>query len=168
MDINIIELKEEHLEQYKVEEFLFRLIKESFGLDYVPEFHYDVKGLKEYYIIPSKNNFYIAIKDDKIIGSAGIREYDKNYNIKGKTYDKDKTASLYRIYVDSEHRHNGIATQMIKKIEEFCKKQKYHEIYLHTQKDSYGALDFWLSQNYQITEETNDEYGTIHMEKTLL
>lgn len=167
MDIDIIELKEEHLEQYKVEEFLFRLIKESFDLDYVPEFHYDVKGLTEYYISPSRNNFYIAIADNKIIGSAGIREYDKNYDIKGKTYNQEDTASLYRIYVDSEYRHNGIATKMIKKIEEFCKEHDYREIYLHTQKDSYGALDFWLSQNYEITEITNDEYGTIHMEKIL-
>lgn len=167
MNIKIIELKEEHLEQYKVEEFLFRLIKESYGLDYVPEFHYDIKELKKYYIDPCKNNFYIAIADNKIVGSAGIRKYDKNYNIKGKTYNHEDTASLYRIYVDSEYRHNKIATKMIKKIENFCKEQDYHEIYLHTQKDSYGALDFWLSQNYQITEITDDEYGTIHMEKIL-
>ena len=169
MNIEIMELKQEHLSKYNVETFLFRMIKESYGLDYVPEYHYDIKNLIGYYIRPLKNNFYICIdKDnDKIIGSSGIRGYDKNYNIKDRFYDKEKTASLYRIFVDKEYRHNGIATKLLKIVENFCKNSGYHEIYLHTQKDSYGALPFWINQNYNIVYNTFDEFGTIHMEKVL-
>lgn len=167
MNIEIIELKKEHLKEYEVEKFLFKMIKESFGLDYVPEFHYDVKKLYKYYIKPCKNNFYLTLANNKLIGSAGIRGYDKNYHIKQRNYNLEDTASLYRIYVDVDYRHNKIATNMIKKIETFCKESDYNEIYLHTQEDSYGALPFWLSQNYTIVEKTNDEYGTIHMEKIL-
>ena len=167
MNIEIIELKKEDIEKYDVEKFLFRLIKESFDMDYVPEFHYDVKDLEKYYIEPERNNFYIAIDGDKIVGSAGIRNYDKNYPFEDKTYNPQSTASLYRVYVDSEYRHNKIASNMVKKLEDFCKEKDYNEIYLHTQKDSYGALSFWLSQNYEIFEISNDEYGTIHMEKPI-
>ena len=169
MNIEIMELKKEHLEKYDVEKFLFKMVKESYDLDYVPEYHYDIKNLCKYYIDPERNNFYITIdKDnDKIIGSSGIRGYDKNYLIKNRNYNKNETASLYRLFVDKEYRHNKIATKMLKKIENFCREKEYNEIYLHTQKDSYGALPFWLSQEYIIVDDTHDEMGTVHMEKVV-
>lgn len=169
MKIEIMELKKEHLEEYNVENFLFKMVKESYNLDYVPEYHYDITDLYKYYIKPLKNNFYITIdkNQDKIIGTSGIRGYDKTYNIKNRIYNENSTASLYRLFVDKNYRHNKIATKMLQKIETFCEKSGYHEIYLHTQKDSYGALPFWLNQNYNIIEKTFDELGTIHMEKIL-
>lgn len=169
MNIEIMELNEENIEKYHVEKFLFRMIKESYNLDYVPEYHYDVKNLYEYYIKPLKNNFYIAInkENDKLVGTSGIRGYDKDYNLKNKKYTLDKTASLYRLFVEREYRHNKIASTMLKHIEEFCKKSGYNEIYLHTQKDSYGALPFWLNQHYEIISQSLDSLGTIHMEKIL-
>ena len=42
---------------------------------------------------------------------------------------------------------------------------KYDRLYLHTHKDINGALDFWLSQDYDIILDTNNELKTIHMEK---
>lgn len=167
MDVEIIELKKEHLKEYDVENFLFKMIKESYNLDYVPEYHYDIKDLYHYYIKPLNNNFYITIdvNTNDIIGSSGIRGYDKKYEIKDRAYNKDCTASLYRVFVDKKYRHNKIATKMIQKVENFCQNKGYNEIYLHTQQDSYGALPFWLNQNYNIVEKTHDSMGTIHMEK---
>lgn len=168
MNIEIVELTEELMEKYEVKKFIFKMIKESYNLDYVPEYHYDVIGLEEYYIKPERNNMFIAIsEDDKLVGTSAIRGYDKNYDIKNRTYTKDSTASIYRLFVDSEYRHNKIATNMLKTIENFCEEQNYDEIYLHTQKDSYGALPFWLHQNYDIVYDTHDEMGTIHMEKII-
>ena len=46
MNLEIIELKTEHLSEYQVEDFIFKMIKESYGLDYVPEYHFDVIDLK--------------------------------------------------------------------------------------------------------------------------
>lgn len=168
LNIEIIELTENNLEKYDIESFLFNMIKECYNLDYVPEFHKDVKNLSEYYIQPEKNNFFFAIDsdNDKIVGTCGIRGYDKNYDIKDREYNFINTASIWRLLVASDYRHNGIATKLINQTENFCK-DKYNEIYLHTQKDSYGALAFWSSRDYQIVEETNDEYGTIHLEKIL-
>lgn len=169
MNIKILELKKEHLNKYDVENFLFKMVKESYGLDYVPEYHYDIKNLYKYYLKPQKNNFYIAIDTDtdKIIATAGIRSYDRKYSIKNRHYSKDTTASIYRVFVEKEYRHNKIATSLIQKLEEFCKNNNYREIYLHTQRPSYGALPFWLSQKFIIVDDTKDEMGTIHMEKII-
>ena len=168
LKIEIIELNENNLEKYNIEDFLLKMIKKCYNLDYVPEFHKDIKNLSDYYIQPEKNIFFFAVDSDKdkVVGTCGVREYDKNYNIQDREYNPTDTASIWRLFVDNDYRHNGIATKMLEKIEEFCKKY-YKEIYLHTQKDSYGGLAFWLSREYQIVEETNDEYGTIHLEKIL-
>lgn len=168
LNIKINELTENNIKNYDIEGFLFKMIKECYNLDYVPEYHSDIKNLNECYIKPAKNTFFFAIDtdNDQIVGTCGIRGYDKNYNIKDRQYNSDNTASIWRLLVESDYRHNGIATKLIDQTENFCK-DKYNEIYLHTQKDSYGALAFWLNRDYKIVEETNDEYGTIHLEKIL-
>lgn len=168
MNLELRELKKEDIEKYEIEKLLFKMVKESYGLDYVPEYHYDIKDLYNYYVKPQKNNFYIAIdkNTNKIIGTSGIRGFDRD-PIKNRKYSQDTTASIYRVFVEKEYRHQKIATSLIQKIEEFCKNNNYREIYLHTQRPSYGALPFWLSQKFEIIEDTKDEMGTIHMEKVL-
>ena len=87
------------------------MIKESYGLDYVPEYHYDIIDLSKYYLKPQKNNFYIAIdtETDKIIGTSGIRSYDRNNPIKNRNYSKDTTASIYRVFVEKKRRPLGLS-----------------------------------------------------------
>ncbi|MCD7781544.1 MAG: GNAT family N-acetyltransferase [Methanosphaera sp.] len=158
------------MEQYNVKEFLLDMINKCYNLEYVPEYHYDVMKLEKYYINPERNTFFIAIDTDidEIVGSAGIRGYDKNYDIPNRTYTMEDTATIYRVFVRSDYRHNKIGSKLVNYIEEFSNNSNYKQIYLHTQKDSYGALPFWLNHNYIITMKTNDEFGTIHMEKKLL
>lgn len=169
MNLELRELKKEDIEKYEIEKFLFKMVKESYGLDYVPEYHYDIKDLYRYYLKPQKNNFYIVIdkNTDQIIGTSGIRSFDRKNPIKNRNYSKDTTASIYRVFVEKKYRHQKIATSLIQKVEEFCRNNNYREIYLHTQRPSYGALPFWLSQEFEIIDDTMDEMGTIHMEKVL-
>ncbi|RAP50893.1 MAG: GNAT family N-acetyltransferase [Methanosphaera sp. rholeuAM74] len=169
MNIIIKELTPEIISKYDVANFLFTMIKKCYKLDYTPQYHYDVVNLEQYYIKPEKSNFFVAIDSDenKVIATSAIRAYDKNYDIKDKHYTKDKTASIYRVFVDEQYRRCKIATRLLGKIEEFCIKKEYNEIYLHTQRDSCGALPFWLHNNYQITHDTQNELGTIHMEKII-
>lgn len=164
-----MELKEEHIDKYEVEKFLFKMIKDNYHLDYVPEYHYDVINLHKYYIEPEKNNFYIVIdkNTDKLIGTIGIRGYDRKKPVKNRQYSMEDTASIYRVFIDENYRHNRIATRLLHIVEEFCKNKYYSQIYIHTQKESYGALPFWLSQDFKIVHDTMDEMGTIHMEKIL-
>ena len=42
LNIVINELSENNFEQYNIEEFLFKMIKECYNLDYVPEYHKDI------------------------------------------------------------------------------------------------------------------------------
>lgn len=169
MNLSILELNDELIEKYDVEDFLFHMIKISYKLDYVPEYHYDVVDLYKYYINPKKSTFFITINRDtnKLVATAAIREYDKDYHIKNKHYNHEDTASIYRVFVDPDYRRYKIATKMIEKIEKFCLEKGYKEIYLHTQKNSCGALPFWLKNHYKITQEMSNELGTIHMEKSL-
>lgn len=169
MKIRIEQLTKDLIIKYNIKEYLFHMIKDSYGINYTPEYHYDIMNLEKYYITPQKSNFYIAIDKDgnKIAGTAAIRAYDKNYNIKNKIYTPEHTASLYRIFTTPEYRHKKIATNLLEKIEEFCAEVGYDEIYLHAQNDSYGALSFWLHNHYEITEKKNDKLGTIHMEKVI-
>ena len=57
MNLSILELNDELIEKYDVEAFLFHMIKISYKLDYVPEYHYDVVDLNKYYI-----NIFILYK----------------------------------------------------------------------------------------------------------
>ncbi|RAP48299.1 MAG: GNAT family N-acetyltransferase [Methanosphaera sp. rholeuAM6] len=169
MHIQIMELKPELIEKYQVKDFLFTMIKSSYGLDYVPEFHYDVMNLEKYYLNPERSNFFIAVDKDKdlLVGTSAIRGYDKDYHIENKNYTLEKTASIYRMFVEEDYRRCKIASKLLKNIESFCREKDYTEIYLHTQKNSTGALPFWLKNNYQITKDMHNEWHTVHMEKIL-
>lgn len=169
MNIQIIQLQPELIEKYNLQEFLFSMIKTCYGLDYVPEFHYDIIDINKYYLNTERNNFYIAVdkNKDKLVGTSAIRGYDKDYHIKNKHYTLEKTASIYRLFVLEDYRRCKIASALLSNIETFCLEKKYSEIYLHTQKYSCGALAFWLKNNYIITKDLHNERGTVHMEKKL-
>ena len=63
MNIEFRELKKEDIYRYKIKNFLFKMIKESYGLDYVPEYHYDIIDLSKYYLISflTKADIWIII-----------------------------------------------------------------------------------------------------------
>ena len=152
----------------KTQEFLFKMIKEEFHLNYVPEYHSDIINLYETYIKPQRNNFYILINDNnEIIASLGIRFYDKDFKEFKEIYSKEDTASLWRVFVKKEYRRRGIASGLVKIAEEFSKNNNYSKIYLHTQKTVKGSLDFWLAQGFNIILNTDEELQTVHMDKKI-
>ncbi|MCI5866957.1 MAG: GNAT family N-acetyltransferase [Methanosphaera sp.] len=170
MNIEIIELKKSDIERYNVKEFLFDMVKKCYDLDYVPEYHYDIVELEKYYIDPEKCNFFIAIDtdEDKVVATSAIRSYDRDYNVKNRTYSREHTASFHRVFVHPDYRHCKIGSELVEKLENFCIEKHYNEIYLHTSEKSYGALSFWQYNNFEITYDTHDDAGTIHMEKVLV
>ncbi len=79
----IKKLQKEHISPYNVKKFLFKMIQDEFGFGFIPEYHQDIKNMEDYYLDPERNNFFLAIDHDteKIIGTIGIRAYDRDYPI---------------------------------------------------------------------------------------
>ncbi len=148
-----------------VRAFLFRMIKREFGFDYIPEYHGDIVNLEEYYLEPERNTFLLACIGDRLVGTLGLRAYDREF--RGLNYDPERTASLWRVFVHEDWRRMGVASYLVGIAESFAAEKGYTGIYLHTHKNVDGALDFWLSRGYRIVMDTDNELGTVHMEKSL-
>lgn len=163
----IREINDEDEEISHAKEFLFNQIKKEYGIGPMPEFHYDITGLKEYYINPPRNNFFIACDGEKIVATAAIRAYDKDYDLFKGIYNENNTASIWRLMVDEDYRRNGLARKLVGEMEEFARQMNYKEIYLHTHRYLDAALPFWKSLDYVVTVEEDDYDETSHMIKNL-
>ena len=164
----IIELEKNKDFLNNVEKFLFKMIRKEYGYGYIPKFHRDIKNLDKTYLAHERNNFFLA-KDynDNIIGTIAIREYDKDFPEFKEVYCKKSTASIWRLFVDEKYRRCGIASKLVRKVENFSKERGYKKLYLHTHKNINGALDFWLSLDYNIRIDTNNSLKTVHMDKIM-
>ena len=167
MNIKITEINKED-EIPLVQDFLYNQIKNEYGIGPNPKFHYDIDELKEYYVLPDRNNFFIAWDGDKIVATAAIREYDLGYDFFSELYSKDTTASIWRLMVDKNYRRYGIARNLVAKIEDFARSKSYDKIYLHTHRYLEAGLPFWKSLGYVVTVEEDDYDETSHMLKNLI
>ena len=167
MDYIIKEVSDDDSEIWDVKEFLYSQIKKEYGIGPTPEFHYDIEGIKEFYIVPECNSFFMACDGEKIIATAAIRAYDKDYDLFKGQYTKEDTASIWRLMVDEDYRRHGLARQLVNVMEEFARKVGYSKIYLHTHRYLDAALPFWKSMGYKVTVEEDDYDETTHMIKEL-
>lgn len=151
-----------------IKDFIFDQIKKEYNGDINPQYHYDILEIEKYYFTPQRNNLFVAMEGDEIIGTIAVRGYNKSFDeFKGK-YDKDTTASIWRLFVDEKFRRNKLATKLYTAVEEFSKENNYKYIYLHTHKNLEGALLFWQKMGFDITLDTDDEFQTVHMHKNLI
>ncbi len=75
----------------------------------------DIKNPAKYYS-GKKDVFFVAEKDNKIIGTVGIKE------------DTDYTALLRRLFVKKEFRGKGFGSKLLNKALNFCKKHNYKKV----------------------------------------
>ncbi|MBQ6512790.1 GNAT family N-acetyltransferase [Methanobrevibacter sp.] len=169
MNVIIKELSNDSKQIADVQKFLFNMIKIEFGYDYVPEWHQDVMNMKEYYIDPKKNNFFVAYAEEtgEIIATIGIRAYDKDFPEFRHLYSKETTSSIWRLFVDRRCRRCGLASKMFSVAESFANAVGYDDIYLHTHKNLDGALTFWTKMGFVVSLDANDELQTVHMDKKI-
>ena len=169
MNISINELENDSKQIGEVQKFLFSQIKKEFGYGYVPQYHRDIINLNEFYIHPQRNNFFVARDEfDNILATIGIRAYDKDFKEFQGIYSEDRTASIWRLFVDEKYRRYGIASRLFQIAEKFAYKMNYGEIYLHTHRTLPGAMDFWMKMGFKITIDTNNELQTVHMDKNIV
>lgn len=168
MNIVIREINDDCDEIDLAKTFLYDQIMEVYGIGPTPEFHYDIEGLMDYYVLPERNNFFVALDDDNIVATAGIRAYDKDYEFLKDTCCKDDTASIWRLMVDKKYRRNGIARILVDEMENFAKSEGYERIYLHSHRYLDAAIPFWKSLGYETILEEDDYDETTHMIKNLI
>ena len=168
MNIQIREIKDDDYEIMAVKNFLYDQIKKEYGIGPTPEFHYDIEGIEEYYILPERNCFFVAFDGDDIVATSAIRAYDRDYVFFRGDYCEEDTASIWRLMVDKEYRRNGLARVLVGEMEDFAKKVGYKRVYLHTHRYLDAALPFWKSLGYVVTVEEDDYDETSHMIKNLV
>ncbi len=100
MDFIIREVENNPEEIDAVKDFLYGQIMIEYGIGPTPKFHYDIEGIREYYILPENNNIFIALDGDKIVATAAIRAYDRDYSFFKGICSNDDTASIWRLMVD--------------------------------------------------------------------
>ena len=167
MNIKIREIKNDFDEICAVKSFLYDQIQKEYGIGPTPEFHYDIEGIVEYYISPKRNNFYVAFCGDKLVATAAIRAYDKDYELFRGLYSEENTASIWRLMVDKDYRRHGLARKLVAIMEDFARDVGYERIYLHTHRYLEAAPAFWDSLGYEITIQEDDYDETNHMVKNL-
>jgi GNAT superfamily N-acetyltransferase len=167
MDIEIREIQNDADEIGAVQKFLYEQIRIVYDIGPTPKFHYDIEGLDEYYVLPKRNCFFAAYDGDKIVATAGIRAYDRDFEFFRGQYTEENTASIWRLMVDKNYRRHGIARKLVIIMEEFAKGVGYDRIYLHTHRYLESGIPFWTSAGYEITIEEDDYDETTHMIKYL-
>ncbi|MCD6093982.1 MAG: GNAT family N-acetyltransferase [Candidatus Omnitrophica bacterium] len=101
----------------KVKRFINSILKKEFpGLASVYSEN-DLKDIKRHYS-GKREGFFVAIDNDKIIGTGGIKEDDKVEN----------KALLRRIFIHPNYRRKGYGLKILDKAIEFCKAQGYSTI----------------------------------------
>lgn len=168
MEFEIREIENDDAEINDVKNFLYGQIMNEYGIGPTPKFHYDIEGIKDYYITPEKNCFFVARDGEKIVATGAIRAYDVDYDLFRGVYSKEDTASIWRLMVDKDYRRHGLARKLVNSMEEFARNAGYTRIYLHTHRYLDAALPFWKSLGYEITIEEDDYDETSHMEKVLI
>lgn len=168
MDFVFREVKHDDGEILAVKDFLYDQIMKEYGIGPTPKFHYDIEAMGKYYILPERNNFFIALDGERIVATGAIRAYDVDYDLFKGIYSKDDTASIWRLMVDEKYRRHGIARKLVNIMEEFAKNEDYEKIYLHTHRYLDAGLPFWKSCGYSITIEEDDYDETTHMIKNIL
>lgn len=147
-------------------DFLLQQCRELYGREFQSAKNQDIWNLQEVYLNTAGNIMLGAfLRGGNLVGTAAACAYnDRIAAVKGR-YGLDTTAEIARCYIDKTLRRRGIGSLLVQKVQEFCFKQGYRTLYLHTHKFLPGGFSFWQSQGFAIVIE---EYGpdeTVHMEK---
>lgn len=136
--------------------FILKILNEEFGLGSIKR--PDLDNISNFYQ-KNKSNFWIAIEDNKIIGSVAIKNYGK-----GRAY-------LKRMYVSTEHRGTGLAKKLLDTALAYAKETGFKEIFLGTVEDMIAANKFYSKNGFKkirkLPDDLSDFGDTIFYKVTL-
>jgi GNAT superfamily N-acetyltransferase len=133
-----------------VREHILRVVREDLGIDYRPEWHWDLDDLHGVYVDHPRQALFVAVDDDsgEIAGTTSVVNTGPNApphpGWLAERYNGPTIAQLLRVYIARRHRRRGIARGLVTAARHFVAGAGgYETIYLHTNASVPGAEAFW-------------------------
>jgi GNAT superfamily N-acetyltransferase len=141
------------------------------GYGYMPEYHEDVINLGRAYLCHPRQRLWVAALGDQVVATTAIRARGPatppHPAWLARRYPDHVTAQLFRVYVRSEHRRRGLASELVSRAIEFVRSTPcYQRLYLHTDANVPGALEFWKSLGTVVHDDRKPgpRLQTVHLE----
>jgi len=99
-----------------------------------------------------KGYSYVLLKDEKIAATAAVSfDGEKTYEViyEGSWLSKIEYAVIHRIAVDSSLKGQGLASEIIKKVEALCLNKGVHSIKVDTHKDNASMQQLLKKNGFQ-------------------
>jgi putative acetyltransferase len=122
-----------------VKELILSILEDEYPFDKNAYADSDINDITGTYK-GNKNNFFVCEKEDKIVGTAGIKQ------------DSDKTALLRRIFVNKDNRGEGIGSELLNKCVWFCKENGYKEVVFRATDRMKSAMSLMTKNGFDKVE----------------
>lgn len=135
-----------HEELAQVRAFMLRVIADTYGYGYQPQWHYDLDDLRAYYLDNPRHALFIAVdaSSGDLVGTVGVRArlftaVTQPPEIVARYRDR-RFAELVRVFVDPVYRRRGIGAALVSTAYEWIAATgQFEVISLH----SSHAVNFW-------------------------
>jgi GNAT superfamily N-acetyltransferase len=134
-DIRILPFTPEH--QHGVEKLVLPIQRIEFGFDVTREQQPDLMDIAGVFQ-KGDGNFWIAVHDDRVIGSIGIVDISNSQ------------VALKKMFVDATFRGKelGIAQSLLQTVFDWCKQRSIKQIYLGTTAPMHAAHRFYEKNGF--------------------
>lgn len=164
INIRIINVEEVPAAQ----EFLFKIVKDLYNFDKHPLYHRDIINMEEIYINKKRNTIMGAFDQDGcLVGTIAVKQFDNRFKVLEGMYRGELTAEVGRCYIKEDCRKKGLGSLLLDNTIQFCRKNGYEKLYLHTHKHLPGGFDFWKKKGFVVTVEEDNNEKNVHMEREI-
>ena len=131
---------ETYTEKYKaaVAELILNIQNNEFNVPVTLNDQPDLLDIESYYL-KQHGNFWIALDDEKLIGTIALIDID---NAQG---------ALRKMFVHKDHRgkEKGVGQLLLNTLVDWCREKDIDEIYLGTVEQLYAAKRFYLKNGFE-------------------
>jgi ribosomal protein S18 acetylase RimI-like enzyme len=98
----------------------------------------DLNNITSFYQI-DKGNFWIALLENDLIGTIGLK-------------DHSGVAYIKRMAVLKEHRGKGVAQELLSTVIKYAQQQGFTKIYLSTSQNLVAANRFYIKEGFEVID----------------
>jgi len=92
---------------------------------------------------PGKRNYFVAVNPEgRVVGGCGVDVFE----------GLEDCAELQKLYVADDYHGHGIATRLVKMVEEEAKRLGYGKIYIETHSNLQAALKLYEKEGYTLID----------------